>query len=72
VEAVFKGSVDQVRLDEPKYEELNGAGYKFAQAFCGTMPEALSPHLTNCHVIFEYASASPGGNKAAADAALKQ
>jgi len=63
VEAVFKGGIDSASvgrgLDQPKYIALNRAGYKFGTAFCGTMPEALSPHLTNCHVIFERAGASP-------------
>jgi hypothetical protein len=56
VEAVFKGSVARVSLDQLKYIALDRAGYRFAGVFCGTMPEAFSPSLTNCHVIFEYAA----------------
>jgi hypothetical protein len=76
VEAVFKGGIDSASvgrgLDQPKYNALNRAGYKLETAFCGTMPEALSPHLTNCHVIFEYGLASPDASNPAPVRALNQ
>jgi len=60
VEAVFKGSHDRIPLTEPKYQSILQAGYKYATAFCGTMPERLAPGLTNCHVIFEFSSPTIG------------
>ena len=69
VEAVFKGSVDRVPLNEPKYIALNRSGYSFASEFCGSIPEALAPALTNCHVIFEYASPIPYSSAAQTRAA---
>ena len=54
VEAVFKGQVDRIPIDEPKYKTLTQAGYRYTNTFCGTLPERLAPGLTNCHVIFEY------------------
>jgi hypothetical protein len=72
VEEVFKGGADHARLhsrlDEPKYNALNSAGYKFANSFCGTIPEGFTPALSNCHVVFEYAAGAPGSGESAGTA----
>jgi len=59
VEVRYKNPPDQVDLNQPRYESIKTAGYRFAKAYCGTFPVRLEEYLTNCHVIFEYANGVP-------------
>jgi hypothetical protein len=60
VEVRYKSGVDRIDLNQPKYESVEKAGYRFVHAYCGTFPERFQLVLSNCHVIFEYAGGSPG------------
>jgi hypothetical protein len=60
VEVSSRGSSESINLDSPEYSSLAKAGYRFSNAFCGTMPERLGPGITNCHMIFEYVAGLPG------------
>jgi hypothetical protein len=60
VEVRYKGEVDRIDLNQPRYASVEQAGYRFVHAYCGTFPERVQPGLTTCHVIFAYADNQPG------------
>jgi hypothetical protein len=59
VEVRYKGGVDRIDLNQPRFEAVEKAGYRFVHAYCGTYPERVQLGLTTCHVIFEYADGLP-------------
>ena len=59
VEIRFYHRVDSIDLDQPKFNAVQKAGYKFSRAYCGSVPEQFDAGLTLCHVIFHYDNAIP-------------
>ena len=59
VEIKNTGPVDPGKLDNPRFQSLLNAGYKYDESFCGSMPEMIGERRSYCHVFFKYPSASP-------------
>jgi hypothetical protein len=59
VEVRYNTAVDQIDLNQPRFESVQKAGYRFSKAYCGTIPERLDAGLTLCHVIFQSADGMP-------------
>jgi hypothetical protein len=59
VEIKNDGSPDPAKMDNPRFQSLRDAGYRYDQSFCGSMPEMIGLRRTYCHVFFKYPGASP-------------
>lgn len=58
VEIKNAGPIDPNKLDNPRFQSLLSAGYKYDASFCGSMPEMIGVHRSYCHVFFKYPGAS--------------